>query len=117
MLSMFMPASLRLMSGSNFPPIAAWNVPVNFNNLVLTNTLGLHKPSKRWTWHSSNRKLYNQTGYILVRDQFQSEVTCNSNRTRSFPGADIVSDHVHVIMTFRVRLKKRKKPIPVKTGI
>ena len=27
-----------------------------FNNLVLTNTLGPNKPSRRWTWHSSDGK-------------------------------------------------------------
>ena len=25
-----------------------------YNNLVLANTLGNHKPSGRWTWHSSD---------------------------------------------------------------
>ena len=34
----------------------------------------------------------------------------NINRTRSFPGADIGSDHDLVMMTFRVRLKKARKP-------
>ena len=33
----------------------------------------------------------------------------NINRTRSFPGADIGSDHDLVMMTFRVCLKKAKK--------
>ena len=28
-----------------------------FNNLVLTNTLGRHKPSRRWTWHSPDGKI------------------------------------------------------------
>ena len=32
------------------------------------------------------------------------------HRTRSFPGADIGSDHDLVMMTFRVRLKKARKP-------
>ena len=34
----------------------------------------------------------------------------NIHRTRSFPGADIGSDHDLVMMTFRVRLKKARKP-------
>ena len=37
-----------------------------FNNLVLTNTLGPHKPSRRWTWHSPDGKHHNQIDYILV---------------------------------------------------
>ena len=34
----------------------------------------------------------------------------NIHRTRSFPGADIGSDHDLVTMTFRVRLKMARKP-------
>ena len=34
----------------------------------------------------------------------------NTHRTRSFPGADIGSDHDLVMMTFQVRLKKARKP-------
>ena len=79
-----------------------------FNNLVLTNTLGPHKPSRRWTWHSSDGKHHNQMDYILVKKRFRSGV--NIHRTRSFPGADIGSDHDLVMMTFRVRLKKARKP-------
>ena len=43
-----------------------------------------------------------------MRKQFQSGV--NVHRARSFPGADIRSDHDLVMMTFQVRLKKTKKP-------
>ena len=79
-----------------------------FNNLVLTNTLGPHKPSRRWTWHSPDGKHHNQIDYILVKKRFRSGV--NIHRTRSFPGADIGSDHDLVMMTFQVRLKKTRKP-------
>ena len=78
------------------------------NNLVLTNTLGPHKPSRRWTWHSPDGKHHNQIDYILVKKRFRSGV--NIRRTRSFPGADIGGDHDLVMMTFRVRLKKARKP-------
>ena len=44
----------------------------------------------------------------LVKKRFRSGV--NIHRTRSFPGADIGSDHELVMMTFRVRLKKARKP-------
>ena len=40
----------------------------------------------------------------LVRKRFRSGV--NIARTRSFPGADIGSDHDLLMMTFRLRLKK-----------
>ena len=77
-----------------------------FNNLVLTNTFGPHKPSRRWTWHSPDEKYHNQIDYILVKKCFRSGV--NIHRTRSFP--DIGSDHDLVMMTFRVRLKRARKP-------
>ena len=79
-----------------------------FNNLVLTNTLGPHKPSRRWTWHSQDGKHHNQIDYILVKKHFRSGV--NIHKTRSFPGADIGCDHVLVMMSFRVRLKKAREP-------
>ena len=41
-----------------------------FNNLVLTNTLGHHKPPRRWTWHSPDEKHHNQIDYILVKKRF-----------------------------------------------
>ena len=43
-----------------------------------------------------------------MKKRFQSGV--NIHRTRSFPGADIASDHDLVMITFRVRLKKARKP-------
>ena len=79
-----------------------------FNNLVLTNTLGPHKPSRRLTWHSPDGKRHNQIDYILVKKRFRSGF--NIYRTRSFPGADIGSGHYLVMMTFSVRLKKARKP-------
>ena len=43
-----------------------------------------------------------------MKKRFRSEV--NINRTRSFLGADIGSDHDLVMMTIQVRLKKARKP-------
>ena len=79
-----------------------------FNNLVLTNTLGPYKLSRRWARLSPGGKHYNQTDYILVKKRFR--IGANIHRTKSFPGADIGSDHDLKMMTFRVRLKKARKP-------
>ena len=79
-----------------------------FNDLVLANTFGHHKVSRRWTWHSPIGQHHNQIDYILVRKRFRSGV--NIARTQSFPGADIGSDHDLLMMTFRLRLKKISKP-------
>ena len=79
-----------------------------FNDLVLTNTFGHHKASRRRTWHSQNGQHHNQIDYILVMKRFRSGM--NIARTRSFPGADIGSDHDLLMMTFNVRLKRISKP-------
>ena len=82
------------------------------NDLVLANTLGKHKVSRRWTWHSPNGGYHNQIDYIMVRTRFMTNV--NTAKTRSFPGADIGSDHDLVMMSFRLRLKKIKMQGPTR---
>ena len=79
----------------------------SLNNFKIANTFGPHKPSRRWTWHSPGHKYHNQIDYILVKRRFFSSV--NIARTRSFPGADIGSDHDLVMMTFRLQLKNTNK--------
>ena len=37
-----------------------------YNNLVLANTLGNHKPSRRWTWHSPDGTHHNQISLIHI---------------------------------------------------
>ena len=41
-----------------------------FNDLILANTFGHHKTTRRWTWHSPNGQHHNQINYILVRKRF-----------------------------------------------
>ena len=79
-----------------------------FNDLVLTNTFGHHKASRRWTWHSPNGQHHSQIDYILVKKRLRSGV--NIARTRSFPVADTGSDHDLLMMTFHLRLKKISTP-------
>ena len=78
-----------------------------YNNLLLANTLGQHKKSRRWTWQSPNGEHRNQIDYILVRKRFKSCI--KTAKTRSFPGADIGSDHNLVLMAFHLHLKKIAK--------
>ena len=75
-----------------------------FNNLVLANTFGHHKASR----HSPNGQHHSQIDYIPARKRFRSGV--NIARTRSFPGADVGSDHDLLMMTFHLRLKRISKP-------
>ena len=79
-----------------------------FKDLVLANTFGHHKTSRRWIWLSPNGQHHSQIDYILVRKRLQSGV--NIARTLSFPGADIGSDHDLLMMTFHLRLKRISKP-------
>ena len=53
-----------------------------YNNLVLANTLGNHKPSRRWTWPSPDGTHYNHIDYILVKKRFRSGI--KTARTRTF---------------------------------
>ena len=72
----------------------------------MTNTFHPHKRSRRWTCHSPNGS-HRQIDHILVKRLFRTLV--NIAKTRSFPGADINSDHELVMMTCRLPLKKLKK--------
>ena len=79
-----------------------------YHNLVLANTLGNHKLSRRWTWHSPDGTHHIQIDYILVKKRFRSGI--KTARIRTFPGADGGSDHDMVMMTFQTRLKNSRKP-------
>ena len=57
---------------------------------MLTNTLGNHKPSRRW------------------KKRFR--LVIKTARTRTFPGADVGSDNDMVMMTFMTRIKNAWKP-------
>ena len=76
----------------------------SLNDLKLANTCGPHKASRRWTSPSPNGEHHNQTDYIMAKRRFQTSI--NIAKTRSFPGADIGSDHNLVMMTFKLRLRK-----------
>ena len=78
-----------------------------YSNIVLSNTLGNHTPSRRWTWHSPDGTHHNQIDYILVKKRFRSGI--KTARTRTFPGANVGSYHDMVMMTFQTRLKNSRK--------
>ena len=74
------------------------------NDVILANTFGIHKPSRKWKWHSPNREHHNQIYYIMIRKLFRSNLIFP--QTRTFRAVDIGSDHDLVMMTFRLRLKR-----------
>ena len=77
------------------------------NDLVVPNTFGPNKTSRKITWHSPDGKTHNQIDYIMVKKRFKTSV--NIAKTRSIPGAHIGSDHELVMMTFNLHLKRAKK--------
>ena len=59
-----------------------------------TNTLGPHKPSRRWTWHSPNGKTHNQIDYCITpifRVEESFAIFANFDFARNFPPAKIIS--------------------------
>ena len=78
------------------------------HQLTITNTLYPHKISRRTTWHAPNGIVHNQIDYILTPRRFKSSV--NKAKTRTYPGADIGSDHDLVLLVMKLKLKKRQKP-------
>jgi len=84
-------------------------------NLVLANTLHDHKTSRKVTWHAPNGVDKNQIDYLLVSKRFAFGIY--SNMTRSFPGADIGSNHDIVMMTMKIKLRRQHRHTRVKYNL
>ena len=78
------------------------------HRLTLANTLHPQKLSRTTTWHSPNGKVHNQIDFILAPQRFKSSI--NKAKTRTFPGADIGSDHDLVMTSVRLKLKTKRCP-------
>ena len=72
------------------------------NDQVVMNTWFKQHPRNLWTWRSPGDVTRNQIDYITVNSRFRNAV----KQIKTFPGADIYSDHVPVIMKCQVKLKK-----------
>lgn len=76
------------------------------HQLVVMNTWFRQPPRRLYTWtspkHRSDRIIRNQIDYILINKRFRNG--CISVKT--YPGADIQSDHVPLVGTFRIRMKR-----------
>ena len=78
--------------------------------LMITNTWFEHCKRRRYTWKKPGDTGRYQLDYILVRQRYGNSV----NNSRSYPGADIDSDHNLVMVNVRIRLKKLQKVTRVK---
>lgn len=79
--------------------------------LIIANTLfKLHK-RRLYTWKSpadnSDKIVRNQIDYIIVNRRYRNSILS----AKTYPGADISSDHNPVVAAMRIKLKKVKSPI------
>ncbi|CAI6352699.1 unnamed protein product [Macrosiphum euphorbiae] len=74
-------------------------------NLVITNTMFSQPIRRRYTWTMPGGRARYQIDYILVRNRYKNQV----KKCKTYPGADINSDHNLVLMETNLSLK-RKKP-------
>lgn len=75
-------------------------------NLIITNTL-FKLPNRRlYTWKSPADKpehtVRNQIDYILINNRYKNSV----KSTKTYPGADINSDHNPVVANLNIKMKK-----------
>ncbi|XP_072017134.1 uncharacterized protein [Amphiura filiformis] len=64
------------------------------------------KDSRQWTWESPDQKTHNKIDYIIISNRWKTSVT----NARSFPSADVGSDHQLVITNIRLKFHAKKKP-------
>ena len=73
------------------------------NHLVICNTFFQHDHRKLYTWKSPGDRTRNQIDYIMVRNRFKNNV----KNAKTYPGADINSDHNPVVIKLQIKLKSR----------
>uniref|UniRef100_A0A8D8W5N2 Craniofacial development protein 2 n=2 Tax=Cacopsylla melanoneura TaxID=428564 RepID=A0A8D8W5N2_9HEMI len=77
--------------------------------LVVLNTFFKQPVRKLYTWKSPldkpGRIVRNQIDYILVNKRFRNSF----KSVKTYPGADLESDHVPLVGDFRVKMKKIKR--------
>ena len=74
-------------------------------SMMVTNTWYEHNERRRYTWKKPGDSARYQLDYILVRQRYRNSV----KDSRSYPGADIDSDHNLVMAKIAVRLKMNVK--------
>ena len=78
------------------------------NSLVITNTTFQQNARRLYTWKSPGNIHRNQIDFILIRKRFQNAVI----NAKTYPGADINSDHIPVICKLQIKLK-----VPIKSKL
>ena len=73
--------------------------------LTITNTWFRLPNRRKYTWISPDGKTKNQIHYIMINTRFRN----SDKQTKTYPGANIGSDHNPVVATVKVNLKRREK--------
>ena len=71
------------------------------NNQMIVNTWFQKHPRKLYTWKSPDNNYRNQIDYITINKRFRNSII----DCKTYPGADIDSDHNPVVAVTRLRLK------------
>ena len=76
------------------------------NNLYISNTrFKQPKFSREWTWESRDGSTRNKIDYVLIQQKWKS---CIYN-SRSYPSADVGSDHQMVLADLKLKMKVKPK--------
>lgn len=79
------------------------------NKLIVANTFFQHPPRRLYTWSSpkdnESNLIRNQIDFILVNERFKN---CIKN-VKSYPGADVNSNHNPIIAKINIRLKRLQR--------
>ena len=73
--------------------------------LTITNTWFTLPNRRKYTWISPDGKTRSQIDYIMINTLFRNSV----KQTKTYPGADIGSDHNPIVATVKNNLKRIKK--------
>ena len=71
----------------------------------VVNTFFINPKRHLYTWKSPGDVTRNQIDYILIKDRFKNSI----RRCKTYPGADIGSDHNPVIANMKIKLKIPRK--------
>lgn len=81
-------------------------IPISSRAILVQLSATPVDPRKLYTWKSPLDKpgkvVRNQIDYILVNQRFRNSYIA----VKTYPGADIQSDHVPLVGTFKIRMKK-----------
>ena len=75
------------------------------NNMMIVNTYFQHPKRRLYTWRSPGDIYRNQIDFILINKRFGNAV----KQARTYPGADVGSDHNPLMIKMNIRLGKNPK--------